>query len=80
MHQAIPDYNVVDITWYDTGIGRDGSYFDNVSGNMYTSGKTRFLAQLHQIKISAMSGNMKSETIRLIWFITVKEGSDLAPS
>ena len=38
MHRAVI-YNVVDNTWYDTGIERDSNYFDNVSGNMYTSGK-----------------------------------------
>jgi len=32
-------YNVVDNTWYDTGIERAAGYFDNTSGNMYTVGK-----------------------------------------
>ena len=32
-------YNVVDNTWYDTGIERAAGYFDNTGGNMYTVGK-----------------------------------------
>jgi hypothetical protein len=33
-------YNVIENSWYDTQISRDSGFWDNVTGNMYTAGKS----------------------------------------
>lgn len=72
-------YNVVDNTWYDTGIERDSGYFDNVSGNMYTSGKNLIPYATPPDKdfCYVWQHEVGNDQVNLVY--NGEEGSDLAP-
>jgi len=72
-------YNVVDNTWYDTGIERDSGYFDNVSGNMYTSGKNLipYTTPINKDFCYVWQHEVGNDQVNLVY--NGEEGSDLAP-